>query len=177
MSQCCAIDLGDSLRRDARIDFRRHLFIRQLGSPACAFNDPLTIRSEQTKLYLSPAAEPLLTGAVLHLQWKAKQVKTGVHCLVEYGRRNFGVRELGIHGERELHQASSLLVEVSSSTREALYDDVREIALEMAEMMRNVPRDEGKAALETRDHVDDIDVGSRIVDDDLNTHHVATSNR
>lgn len=177
MSECCTIDFGDSLGSNVRIDFRRDLFVRQLGSPACPLHDPPTVRSEQTELDLGPSAEPLLTRAILHFQRKAEHVKTGVHCLVEYRRRNLGVRELGIHRESQLNQAGALLVEVSSSTCEALYHDVREILLEMPEMMWNVLRNEGQASLETSDHIAGIDIRSCIVDDDRNTKHLIAGDR
>ena len=173
--ECDAIDFGDSLRRDARIDFRRNLFVRELRSPACALDDSLTVGSDQTELDLGSAAETLLTRAIVHFQREAKHMETGVHCFVEYRGRNLGVRELRIYRERQLDQAGALLMEVSSSTREALHDDISEVFFEMAEMMRHVLLNERQASLEARDHIAGVDIGARIVDDDRNTQHFVSS--
>jgi len=60
--------------------------------------------------------------------------------------------------------------------REALDQDKREVALKMAEVVRNVPLDEGERAVKARERVVGVDVRPRVVDHNRNSAHEVTRN-
>ena len=99
-------------------------------------------------------------------------MQTSVHRFVEDRRRDLGIREIGVHRKRQLHQTRTLLVEVRSPAREALHDDVCEISPEMPEVVGYVVLDEGETALQPRDDSVGVDVGTRVVHDYGNPEHV-----
>jgi len=107
-----------------------------------------------------------LPRPIFHFQWESERVQAGVHRFVQDARRDFGVREGRIHGERELGETRSLLVEVCSATGEALDYDVREVSPEMTEVMRNVPLDEGKTSLQASNDIRGADIRTRVIHDD-----------
>lgn len=144
---CRSIDFGDALSCKARVYLRGDLFVRKLGRPLCSLNDPLSAGDQRSKFDLCPAAETLLPCPIFHFQWETERVQTGVHRFVEDRRSDFGIGELGVHGERQLHQTRALFVEVGTPAREALHDDVCEISLEMPEVVGYVALDKGQTAL------------------------------
>ena len=98
-----------------------------------------------------------------------------MHGLVQNRRSDFRVGEIRVHRERELDQTRALLVEVRSPAGEALYDDIREIPLEVPEVVRHISLDEPEASLEPRDHGVRVDVGARVVDNYRNAQHLVVS--
>jgi hypothetical protein len=65
-------------------------------------------------------------------------------------------------------------VEVRAAAREALDQDVREIASQMPKVVRDVPLDEGKRPINARERVVGVDVRPRIADDDGDAPHEVT---
>ena len=109
-----------------------------------SLNDPLSPPGTSiSELDLRPAAEPLLSRAVIHFQREPERVQTGVHRFVEDRRRDLCIGEVRVHRERQLRQTRALLVEVCSPAREALYHDIGEISLEMPEVVGYVALNEG----------------------------------
>src|SRR6202140_3275898 len=138
-----SIDFGDALSGKARIYRRGNFFIREVRRPPRSVNDPLSAWDQRSELDLRPAAKTLLPCAILHSQWETERVQTRVHRFVENSRCDLGIREIRVHRKRQLHQTCTLFVEVGSPAREALYDDVCEISLEMPEVVGCVALDEG----------------------------------
>jgi hypothetical protein len=169
---CRAIDLGDALSRKARVDLRGDLFIRKVGRPSRPLYHPLSAGHQCSELDLGSAAETLLRRPIFHLQWETECVQTGVHRFVKNRRGDFCVAERRVHGEGQLHQTGALLVEVCPPTREALHDDVREISLEMPEMVRYVAFDQGQTAFQAPNDGAGVDVGPRIVHEHGNPEHL-----
>ena len=172
IAQCRAVDLGDALSSDARVYLRGDLFIRKVGSPLGSLNHVLSAWHQRSELDLGSAAETLLSRPIFHFQWETECVQTGVHRFVKDRRGNFCIGERRVHGEGQLHQTGALLVEVCSTTREALHDDVREISLEMPEMVRYVTFDQEQTALQAPNDGAGVDVGPRIVDEHGNPEHL-----
>ena len=100
-----------------------------------------------------------------------------MHCLVQNRGGDFGVREIRVDGERQLHQACPLLVEVRAPAREALNDDVRKVPLQVAEVVRDVLFDQTQRPVQPRQHVTSINVGASVVYDDGNPTHLVVRRR
>src|SRR4029077_19528018 len=113
-----------------------------------------------SELDLGPPTEALLPRPIFHFQWETECVQTGVHRFVKDRRGDFGVGERRVHGECQLHQTGALFVEVCPPTSEALHNDIREISLEMPEMVRYVALDQGQTALKAPNDGAGVDVGS-----------------
>src|SRR5712691_3905153 len=169
---CRAVDLSDALSRKARVYLRRDLFIRKVGRPSRPLDHPLSAWHQRSELDLGSAAETLLPRPIFHFEWETECVQTSVHRFVKDRRGDFCVAERRVHGEGQLHQTGALLVEVCPPTREALHDDVREISLEMPEMVRYIAFDQGQTSLQAPNDGAGIDVGPRIVDEHGNPEHL-----
>ena len=65
-------------------------------------------------------------------------------------------------------------MEVRPATREPLHQDVRKIALEVAEVVRNVALDESEGTIDTGERIAGVDVRPRVVDYNGNASHEVT---
>ena len=99
-------------------------------------------------------------------------MQSRVHCLVQNRGGDFGVREIRIDRESQLHQAGSLLMEVRPPAGESLNDNVGEVPFQMAKVMRHVLFDQPERPLQSREHILGLDVGTRVVHDDRNPTHL-----
>lgn len=170
--QGCTIYLGDALGVNTRIDDRGDLFIRQVRGPLRPLNHALTIGCEHPEFDFRATAEALLTCAIIHFQRESKSVKPSVHRFVKNRRRDLGIRELRIHRESQLDETGTLLVEISTPAGEALNHYVREVPLEMPEMVGNVALDQSQTAIESGDDRIGLDVGPSVVDDHVDPAHL-----
>src|SRR6185503_12558274 len=87
------------------------------------------------------------------------------------------VGKVVVDAERELEETRALVVEVGAAAREPFDDYVSEIALQMAEVMRRVPIDEGERGVQARDHVCGRDIRPGILDDNRYAEHSVSGNR
>jgi hypothetical protein len=166
------IDFGDALRGQVRIDYWSYICIGLIDGPLRALYDALAVRNQAPEFDLRASTEALLPRTVFHLKREPEFVKPCMHRLVQDRRRDLGIREIGVHRERQLHQTRSLFLEIRAPAREALNYDVGEISLEMAEVVRDVTLDQRERSIETRQHVRGVDVGTLVVDDNGNASHI-----
>ena len=175
--QRLSVYFRDALRCQFRIDHGRDVFIGLIGAPLRALHNSVAVGDQLAEFNLCSATEPLLSRAIFHLERKAQLVQARVHRLVENRRRNFGVREVRVDRERQLHQAGALLVKVGAPAREALDDYVSEVSLEVAEVVWDEALYQLQRSLESSYHFGGVDVGTRVVDHDRNAAHIVAADR
>jgi hypothetical protein len=166
-----SIDLRDSARGQARIDQWRDILVRLSQRQPGPFHHAIAARDQLSEFDFRSAAESLLPGAVFHLQREAEAVQARVHRFMKDRGTDLGIRKSWVHRERQLHETRLLLVEVRSAAREALDEDIREIALQVSEVVRNVTLDQRQRAVNARERVIGVDVRARVVDDNRNASH------
>jgi hypothetical protein len=130
---------------------------------------------QQAEFNLCSATKALLSRAIFHLEWKAELVQARVHRLVQNCRRNFGVREVRVDRERQLHQAGALLMKVGAPARKALDNYVSEVSLEVTEVVWDEALDQFQRSLESSYHLGGVDVGARVVDHNRNSAHIVAA--
>jgi hypothetical protein len=172
MPERLPVDLCDAPGGQSRVDHWRYIFVGQINGPPCALDDAVGVRGQQSELDFGAPAEPLLPRPILHLEREPELMQSRVHRLVQNRCRDFGVGEVGVHREGQLHQTRTLFVKVRAPARKALYDDVGEVPFEVTEMVRDIFLDHRERSIESRQHVSSVDIWTRVIDDYWNSTHL-----
>lgn len=93
-------------------------------------------------------------------------MQSGVHPFVQDGGCDLGLRNIGMHAERQLDQTESGVGEEGAATGEPADEEASQIAPEMTTVMGRILVDEAKRRPEAGQHIGGCDIRTGVLDRD-----------